>query len=302
MDWFSSAWQVIRSYIDLIRITDILDMAIIAYVIYRLLLVIRKSRSGQVLRAIIIIIVALAVSSFLNLHVITFVLSRAVEIGLLALVIIFQPELRRFLEGMGSGGFRRLFSREHSPEVLENAIQQTVEAYTNFSKEKVGALMVFERKVLLDDIIKTGSPLDAAVSADLLSNLFWNKAPLHDGAVIVRKGRIVAAGCVLPLSSNMNLSKELGTRHRAGVGVSENSDAVVAIVSEETGSISVAINGSLQRHLTPETLEQILRRELLTDEEEISKGRSYWERFRDFVAGKTKKLKKGESDDGKTDS
>ncbi|MCD8211444.1 MAG: diadenylate cyclase CdaA [Oscillospiraceae bacterium] len=302
MDWFSSAWQVIRSYIDLIRITDILDMAIIAYVIYRLLLVLRRSRSGQVLRAIIIIIVALAVSSFLNLHVITFVLSRAVEIGLLALVIIFQPELRRFLEGIGSGGIRRLFSREHSPEVLENAISQTVEAYTNFSKEKVGALMVFERKVLLDDIIKTGSPLDAAVSADLLSNLFWNKAPLHDGAVIVRKGRIVAAGCVLPLSSNMNLSKELGTRHRAGVGVSENSDAVVAIVSEETGSISVAINGSLQRHLTPETLEQILRRELLTDEEETSKGRTYWERFRDFVTGRTKKLKKGESDDGKTDS
>ena len=136
------------------------------------------------------------------------------------------------------------------------------------SKDKVGGLMVFERRTMLDDMLKTGTPLDARVSAELLKNLFWNRAPLHDGAVIVRGGRIVGAGCMLPLSGNVNLSRDLGMRHRAGIGVSENSDAVVAIVSEENGSISVAINGMLKRHLSTETLERLLRSELMPEIDE----------------------------------
>lgn len=140
------------------------------------------------------------------------------------------------------------------------------------SKDKVGALMVFERKNLLDDVIKTGTPLDCSVSSELLKNLFWNKAPLHDGAVIVREGRIVGAGCMLPLSGNVNLSRDLGMRHRAGIGMSEHSDAVVVIVSEETGSISAAMGGMLKRHLAPETLERLLRNELLPEEAEEEKN------------------------------
>ena len=149
---------------------------------------------------------------------------------------------------------------------METAITQTVEAYTSMSKDKVGALMVFERKNLLDDVIKTGTALDCSISSELLKNLFWNKAPLHDGAVIVRDGRIVGAGCMLPLSGNVNLSRDLGMRHRAGIGMSEHSDAVVIIVSEETGSISAAMGGMLKRHLAPETLERLLRNELTEED------------------------------------
>ena len=176
------------------------------------------------------------------------------------------------------------------PSEIEDAIGQTVAAYTALSRDKVGALMVFERKTPLDDIIKTGTVLDCSVSSELLKNLFWNKAPLHDGAVIVRNGRIVGAGCVLPLSGNTNLSKDLGMRHRAGIGMSENSDAVVAIVSEETGSISVAVNGMLKRHLAPETLERLMENELVPEQEPAKPS----------VLANLFKSKKGESDDGET--
>ena len=172
---------------------------------------------------------------------------------------------------MGRSRIGSVFVREEVPGELENAITQTVLAYTDLSKTKTGALMVFERKNQLDDAIKTGTALDCVVNAELLKNIFWNKAPLHDGAVIVRAGRIVGAGCMLPLSGNVNLSRDLGMRHRAGIGASENSDAVVAIVSEETGSISVAVGGMLKRHLAPETLERLLRNELLPQNDENDK-------------------------------
>ncbi|MDD6160439.1 MAG: diadenylate cyclase CdaA [Oscillospiraceae bacterium] len=252
----------------LIGISDIIDILLVAFGIYQLFRFIRKGRSGQVAKAIIIIIIAVIVANLLKLRVVSFLLNNAVELGLLSLIIIFQPEIRRFLEQMGSGKIKELFVSEAPHDELENAISETVEAYGVLSRDKVGALIVFERKTLLDDVLKTGTALDAGVSAELIRNLFWNKAPLHDGAVVVRNGRIVGAGCMLPLSGNTNLSRSLGMRHRAGIGISENSDAVVAIVSEETGSISVAINGMLKRHLAPETLDRLLRSELMPDQEE----------------------------------
>lgn len=266
MELLLQVLQSAHGHIKMMTISDFVDIAIMAYVIYRVLLLIRRSRSGQVAKAIVIILAALGISTFLNLNVISFLLSRAVELGLIALIILFQPELRRVLEQMGSGKIKGVFTREEQPEELENAIVQTVAAFTTFSKDKVGALMVFERKNLLDDMLKSGTVIDATASSELLKNLFWNKAPMHDGAVIVRAGRIAGAGCMLPLSTNVNLSRDLGMRHRAGIGMSENSDAVVAIVSEETGSISVAVNGMLKRHLAPETLERLLRKELLPEE------------------------------------
>ena len=289
--------QLAPEYLKLIGLTDILDMAIIAFGIYHLFRFVRRSRSGQVVKAIALIVVAMALANLLRLRVIRTVLNNAVELGVIALVVIFQPEVRRFLEQLGSGKIKELFVAESYSNDLENAIKETVEAYTTLSRDKVGALMVFERRTLLDDVLKTGTTLDCRVAAQLLKNLFWNKAPLHDGAVIVRNGRIVGAGCMLPLSGNVNLSRELGMRHRAGIGVSENSDAVVAIVSEETGSISVAVNGMLKRHLSPDTLERLLRNDLMPAVDEENKPVTAAARITSVFKGI-----KGDNSNGKEDS
>ena len=295
-----SIWEALRSapeYLKLIGFADILDMAIIAFGIYHLFRFVRKSRSGQVVKAIVFLLVAMALATTFHLRVVSFVLTNAMELGFIALIIIFQPELRRFLEQMGSGRIKELFVAESIGNDLESAIVETVDAYTSMSKDKVGALMVFERRTMLDDMLKTGTALDCQVSAELLKNLFWNKAPLHDGAVIVRNGRIVGAGCMLPLSGNVNLSRELGMRHRAGIGVSENSDAVVAIVSEETGSISVAVNGMLKRHLSPDTLERLLRNDLMPAVDEENKPVTAAARITSVFKGI-----KGDNSNGKEDS
>lgn len=251
-------------------ITDAIDIAIMAFLIYKFINLIRSTNSVKVARGIILVLVALAVSNLCNLYTVSWLLNRAVEVGVLALVILFQPELRKLLEQVGSSRIGQVFS-SNKPSVsneLDSAITQTVEAYAELSKSKTGALMVFERNNMLDDAIRTGTSLDTVVNSELLKNIFWNKAPLHDGAVIVRNGRIVGAGCMLPMSGNVNLSRELGMRHRAGIGASEQTDAVVAIVSEETGSISVAVGGMLKRHLAPETLERLLRNELMPEKKE----------------------------------
>ncbi len=249
-------------------ISDLIDILIMALIIYRVMLLIRTTSSGAVAKGILILLVALWGSSYLRFNTVNFLLGRLVEWGVLALVVLFQPELRRFLEQMGRSSIGKVFVQQEERDELDGAITQTVEAYTSLSKSKTGALMVFERKNMLEDAIKTGTALDSSVNAELLKNIFWNKAPLHDGAVIVRSGRVVGAGCMLPMSGNVNLSRDLGMRHRAGIGASEQTDAVVAIVSEETGSISVAVGGMLKRHLAPETLERLLRNELLPQPEE----------------------------------
>ncbi|RKI66297.1 TIGR00159 family protein [bacterium 1xD42-67] len=268
---FHSAQVFLQANFPLLQLqlTDILDIAILSLVIYKLLWMLRKTSSGRVLRGILILLLAMAVSSGLKLTATSFLLDKLVYWGIVVLVVLFQPEIRRFLERMGSGRLGLVFaSAKEAGQDMETAISQTTEAYVDLSRDKVGALMVFERQNLLDDVIKTGTALDCSVSSELLKNIFWNKAPLHDGAVIVREGRIVGAGCMLPLSGNVNLSRDLGMRHRAGIGMSEHSDAVVVIVSEETGSISAAVGGMLKRHLAPETLERLLRNELLNDKQE----------------------------------
>ena len=251
-----------------IQLADVVDIAILSFIVYKLLWMLGKTSSGRVMWGLLLLMAAMALSSFFKLTATSFLLDKLVIQGIVVLVVLFQPEIRRFLERMGSGRLGLVFtSAKEAGEELETAIDQTVEAYGDLSRDKVGALMVFERQDLLDDEVKTGTALDCGVSSELLKNIFWNKAPLHDGAVIVRKGRIVGAGCMLPLSGNVNLSRDLGMRHRAGIGMSEHCDAVVAIVSEETGSISVAVGGMLKRHLAPETLERLLRNELLNDKE-----------------------------------
>ena len=258
-----------------LQLTDILDIAILSFVIYKLLWMLRKTSSGRLMWGVLILMMVMFVSSryVLSLTATSWLLDKVVQWGILVLVVLFQPEIRRFLERMGSGRLGLVFaSSKEAGQEVETAILQTTEAYADLSRDKVGALMVFERQNLLDDEIKTGTALDCSVSSELLKNIFWNKAPLHDGAVIVREGRIVGAGCMLPLSGNVNLSRDLGMRHRAGIGMIEHSDAVVVIVSEETGSISAAVGGMLKRHLAPETLERLLRNELLNDKQEEKKG------------------------------
>ncbi|MBE6973674.1 MAG: TIGR00159 family protein [Ruminococcaceae bacterium] len=262
-------FQAASNFIKMIRVSDLVDIAILSTLIYKLIWMTRKNSFGRVLKGVGVVLVIMVLASSFKLYAVSYLFSIVVEWGVLALVIVFQPEIRRILERMGDS---RLFSQFFSSQSrdlnsMEQSINETVSAYTAMSKGKVGALMVFERRNHLDDVIKTGTALDAAVSGELLQNIFWNKAPLHDGAVIVRNGRIIGAGCMLPMSGNVNLSRELGMRHRAGIGISEHSDAVVAIVSEETGSISVAVGGMLKRHLAPETLERLLRNELLMEEE-----------------------------------
>lgn len=277
MDWLmTTARRVIfniGSNFGTITVFDLADIAIMAFLIYKLIGLVRTTSSGRVMRGILLLLAALLLSNVLHLYTFNWLLSRVLEIGVLAIVILFQPELRKLLEQVGSSTLRDMFSGNRvTSDELENAVTQTVAAYTELSKTKTGALMVFERKNMLEKEIRTGTSLDAKVDVELLKNLFWNKAPLHDGAVIVRNGRIVGAGCMLPMSGNLNLSKDLGMRHRAGIGMSENSDAVVAIVSEETGSISVAVGGMLKRHLAPETLDRLLRNELLSERKKEEGG------------------------------
>jgi diadenylate cyclase len=270
MEKVLSVLENIGRYLLLIRPVDLLDIAIIAYLVFRLLKLVKSKRSENILKGVAIFLLALWVSQALQLNAINYVLKHIVEFGVLALIIVFQPEIRQLLENLGGRNIRILefFSPEIRATELEQAIDQTVIACTEMSKSRTGVLIVFERKLLLDDFVRTGTTLDAAVSSELLKNIFFVKAPMHDGAVIIRDGRILGAGCMLPLSTNTNLSRDLGMRHRAGIGMSENSDAVVVIVSEETGSISVALGGMLKRHLMPETLSKLLRNELMPAQEE----------------------------------
>ena len=263
--------QEFKGKVVLFGISDVVDIAIMAFLIYKVIMLMRRTNSGAVAKGVLLLLFALGVSTFFHLNTVSYLLQQLMVWGVVALVVIFQPEIRRFLEQMGRTSLGKVFTPEEARNELDSAITQTVDAYMSLSKSKTGALMVFERKNMLDDAIKTATALDCTVNAELLKNIFWNKAPLHDGAVIVRAGRIVGAGCMLPMSGNVNLSRELGMRHRAGIGASEHTDAVVAIVSEETGSISVAVGGMLKRHLAPETLDRLLRNELKTDEDDGEK-------------------------------
>lgn len=267
MNTVAGFFQDIGSLISTIGFADIVDILIVAYLIYKVIDLIRKTSSYNLARGLLVLLIALWLSGMFKLAMINYLLRKAVDIGLIALVIIFQPELRKLLAKMGSRNFYGFFSsKAHETTEIDAAITQTVLACEQMSKTKTGALILFERSMKLNDIMATGTTIDADITAELLKNIFYPKAPLHDGAAVIRKSRIAAAGCVLPLTSNNNLSKDLGMRHRAGIGASEQSDALVVIVSEETGAISVAIEGMLKRNLDKQTFEKILRNELVQEE------------------------------------
>ena len=248
--------------------SDILDIIIVAYLIYRILPLLRSASTMRIFKAVITLIVCAWLTGVLELYTISYLLNQILAVGVLAVVILFQPELRRMLDHIGSIKLSDFLGGKKETAEMETVISQTVLACEVMSRQKIGALIVFERENKLDEFFKAGTLIDGQASEQLIRNIFFPKAALHDGAMIVRDGRVAAAGCVLPLSDSTRLSLDLGTRHRAGVGMSEASDAVVVIVSEETGTISVAVGGMLKRHLAPQTLERLLRNELCPEQEE----------------------------------
>lgn len=267
MEAIINFFKEFAALVPTIRIMDIVDILVVAFVIYKIILMLQTTSSARIAKSIVIILLLTALTSVLHMYLMNYLLDKILEIGLLALVIMFQPELRRVLEKLGSKSLREILSTKQEMRNIDYVISETVKACEIMSRERTGVLIVFERTSSLEDYQKTGIVIDARVSSELLRNIFFTKASLHDGAVIIRNERIAAAGCVLPLTENRNISSDLGTRHRAGIGMSEVSDAVVVIVSEETGTISVAISGMLKRHLAPQTLEKLLLNELAPKEE-----------------------------------
>ena len=263
-------------------VADVIDILVVAYLIYKAIWFVRRTNSYNLAKGIIVFLIVMLLADLFDLKMISFVLRKAAELGLIALVVLFQPELRRLLERMGSSFTT---SRGEIGTEIDSSIAHVVLACTEMSSSRTGALIIFERNVRLNEIMSTGTIINADTNAELIKNIFYNKAPLHDGALIIRGGRIAAAGCVLPLTKSTNLSKELGMRHRAGIGLSEPSDAVVIIVSEETGAISVAIDGMLKRHLTAATLERLLRAELIVEENDQDQ-RGIKQIFKKLLKGK----------------
>ena len=241
-----------------IRITDIIDILIVAVVVYKLLGLIKQTRAEQLFKGVLLLVVATFLSDLFNLHTINWILKGTVALGAVAILVVFQPELRRGLEYLGRSKFVNAPFEQMDKEKGKHITSNIVKAIDSFSRDRVGALIVFERQTNLTDIMESGTIVDAEISDQILGNIFYEGAPLHDGAVIIRDGRVYAAGCVLPLTKNNSISKDLGTRHRAGIGITENSDALTLIVSEETGIISIAEDGQLSRFIDVKTVEKKL--------------------------------------------
>ncbi len=250
--------DVIMSAVNNITFLGIVDILVVSYILYRLYKIIKETRAEQLLKGVVFIFVLMFAAQILNLYTLYWILQSTITIGIITIIVIFQPEVRRALEQLGRSTFRDSQIFQNSDEQLEKIIYEIVTAVDNMSKGEVGALIAIEQNTGLSEIIKTGVVLDAKISAGLLENIFVVNTPLHDGAVIIKNDRVAAAACFLPLTQNENINKKLGTRHRAGIGLSENSDALVIIVSEETGNISLAINGNITRNYDKNRLQEIL--------------------------------------------
>ena len=279
MDFLTNVFQQIAR----MQWSDYLDIIVVTFLLYKLLPLLKNPSTMRIARAVAVVVIVASLTEAVHLYTVSWILDQFLAVGLLALVILFQPELRRMMDRLGSVKFRNLLGTGRPVQEMDSVISQTVTACETMSRERVGALIVFAREERLDEILKTGTQIDGQATEQLLRNIFFPKASLHDGAMIIRDGRVAAAGCVLPLSDSKRLSADLGTRHRAGVGISEVSDCVTVIVSEETGTIFVAVGGMLKRHLAPQTLERLLRNELCPQTQE--KNQSLSVRLRQKLIG-----------------
>ncbi len=262
MNYLQSMWEQLPG----VQFMDILDIIIVAFLIYKLLPIFRSTGTARIAWVIVGVIIISSLTELLELHTLHFILSQLLAVGLIAIVVLFQPELRRMLDHVTNIKLKHFFGMKKPEQEMIPVIVQTVKACEVMGREKIGALIVFSRDSRMDEYCKTGTVIDGQVSEQLIRNVFFPRASLHDGAMIIREGRVLAAGCVLPLSESDRISADLGTRHRAAVGISEVTDAVTVIVSEETGAISVAVGGVLKRHLAPQTLERLLRNELCPED------------------------------------
>ena len=256
-------------------LSNIIDILLVWFVIYKLIMVIRGTKAVQLLKGIFVIIVVRSLSGFLGFNTLSWMMEQALTWGFLAIIIIFQPELRRALEQLGRG---KIFSRSglQEEEEQERMVEAIAKAVTYMAKRRIGALISIERETGMSDYIETGIPLNARISSELLINIFIPNTPLHDGAVVIQKQSIAAAACYLPLSESPFISKELGTRHRAALGISEVTDAVTIIVSEETGSVSITKNGELHRDLSPDDFKALIGTELFVSTKNVSSTRWSW--------------------------
>ncbi len=289
-DVFNTVTHIIQN-ISWVDILDILFVSVILYYVYRF---IRNKRAGKLAVGVVSLVAFLVFSQLMGMRTMQYIFQNIFQVGVLALVILFQPEFRSMLEKVGASpikGIRNMGDSKKDDEI-NLAIREVVTAASDLSSSKTGALMVFQRSTMLGDVISTGTVIDAQANAFLIRNIFYNKAPLHDGAMIIVDSRIHAAGCLLPLSAQGDINRDLGTRHRAAIGMSENSDAVVVVVSEETGVISVAVDGALMRGFTAETLREKLTSLLISDQNAGQK--SFYKGSR-----KNKKSNKGGMNDEK---
>ena len=273
MSIFSSMAEAVKNFFVLFQVTDLIDILIIAFIFYKLAQISMETRANPIIKGILLFIAATWISEWLHLNTVNYILRNVMQIGMFALLVIFQPELRSALEKVGRTRFSNLFTHEEENK-NENVASEIAAACAYMSSEKIGALIVIERYTKIGDIIRTGCTINGEVSSDLLINTFIPNTPLHDGAVIIRDGKILAARCILPLTKNESLSSELGTRHRAAIGLTESSDAVVVVVSEETGKISIAADGSISRNYTEDTLKKAINKVLSTTAEKNSSNRA----------------------------
>lgn len=266
----TNIWYQFLGLLSSFTLSSAVDVLLVSFIIYNFIKLIRETRAEQLVKGILILLIVWSAANLFDLQMMKTILSYVFNFSVIALMIVFQPEVRRALEQMGRSGLRKGFGLVQKEEDMEKekrrCIRAVSEAAENFQCSKTGALIVFERETKLGDIIDTGTVVNAVPSVPLIGNIFWNKAPLHDGAMVIRDSMVYAAGCILPLTKSDNVSVDLGTRHRAGIGMSENSDAVILIVSEETGQISLAVNGRLTRNYSRETLQEALEGYLLTEE------------------------------------
>lgn len=255
-------FDYILKFSHLLRISDVIDVLIVAVIFYYLINLLRETRAMQLVKGIVFLFIVFFLSQWLKLNALNCILGGAMQIGAFAVIVIFQPELRNLLERMGRFTVGNIidFAADNSEEELFGVIDSIAIASENMSRTKTGALIVLEQSTRLGEFISTGTMLDANVSSGLLENIFVPNTPLHDGAVIIRGNKIITAGCLLPLTANNNLSRDLGTRHRAAIGLSEVTDAIIIVVSEETGKISIARNGSLTRNLSGDSLSKALKK------------------------------------------
>jgi len=273
-DVLSQVLGVLMTLRQTIRIWDVIDILIIAFLIYRMLSIMQKTSASSVIKGLVLILGVAWIANLLNMNILTYMLRQVLQLGTLVIVVLFQPEIRKLFERMGTTRLDNFFRKRRRYEKIEATIRNVIDSCKAIKKSKNGAIIVFERKVGLNDYALTGVNIDAEASPELIQSIFFGNSPMHDGALIIRDDRILAASCMLPLSTNYGLSKDLGMRHRAGVGLSERSDAVIVLVSEETGDISVAIDGMLKRSLDSSTFEKIIKSEVLSEYERRSKNKT----------------------------